>query len=297
MIDKYKIILTMITRPIAILIGIICMFAIAIAKPYNYYNYNSTSYSTPNTSSNDNLVPMKVTRFTSGTGFFVDYQHIITNEHVVNSCNHIRIRGAVEPSYAKLVAIDHKNDLALLVTNNHPVRPALLRGEKNIKIGENVSVLGYPLKSGITGKYVVKYAQVTDTSMYSDVPGSIQFTDTVEKGNSGGPLMDSSGTVVGVVVGKMSFYPLDQKGHKINTPIKTSSIAIGLQKLKEFLDKFNVQYYTNDVAISYDKPYMEAQAKQYIVNVHCIKSETNEYTNKSKEGSFEIMSLDENNSK
>jgi S1-C subfamily serine protease len=217
-----------------------------------------------------------VSRFTSGTGFYVDYHHIITNEHVVQSCQHIRIRGAVQPSYAQLLAIDKNSDLALLRTSRSPIRPAPLRGTKEIDVGEKVSVIGYPLENGVTGKYILKDASITDIDNDDKATSRIQFTDSVEKGNSGGPLIDSSGTVIGVIVGKMNYYLNNGKSSQKSKPIKVSSVAINLITLKRFLDKFNILYYTDDVNTPYATPYMEEKAQQYVVNIHCVKSGTEE---------------------
>ncbi len=222
----------------------------------------------------------KVTHYISGTGFFVDYNHIVTNQHVVKACNQISIRGAIKPAFAKVTALDEKNDLALLETSVSPTRPGALRDTKNLNIGENVAIIGYPLNSGVTGKYVVRTAKITDVSHYSNLPGNIQFTDSVEKGNSGGPLLDQSGTIVGVVVGKINFYFAnnpDKKDKQILEPVKTSSLAINLETLKNFLNKYNVNYYTNDINTVYETSYMEQSAKDYIVNIHCITSEETIY--------------------
>ena len=217
-----------------------------------------------------------ISRFTSGTGFFIDYHHIITNEHVVQSCKHIRIRGAVQPSYAQLVSIDKDSDLALLRTSRSPIRPAALRGSKQIGIGDSVSVMGYPLEHGVTGSYILKNARITDVSSDSTSSNRIQFTDSVEKGNSGGPLLDASGTVIGVIVGKMNFYLANGSTINKSKPIKTSSVAINLTTLKRFLDKFHVLYYTDDVNTPFTTQYMEQKAQQYIVNIHCVKTPSEE---------------------
>lgn len=217
-----------------------------------------------------------ISRFTSGTGFFIDYHHIITNEHVVQSCKHIRIRGAVQPSYAELVSIDKDSDLALLRTSRSPVRPASLRGTKKVDVGDQVAVIGYPLEHGVTGRSTFKDARITDVSSDEMSSTRIQFTDSVEKGNSGGPLLDSSGTVIGVIVGKMNYYLASGGNVNKSKPIKTSSVAINLSTLKHFLDKFHIAYYTDDLNTPFTSQYMAEKAQQYIVNIHCVKTPSEE---------------------
>jgi serine protease Do len=226
-------------------------------------------------SSNENIEPaQKVTHFTSGTGFFISNNYIITNEHVVQGCKSITIRGAVQPGSARIQAIDKSSDLALLKTSANPERVAQLRGDDlPINQGEEVTVMGYPLDRGIRGDYLLKKAVITDPKDVYEGVTRVQFTDSVEKGNSGGPLLDDNGNVIGVVVGKMSFYLADATAENgvEPKPVKTSSMAISLDSLRNFLSRNNVYYRSDSTRYNYPDKWMEYKAKQYIVNVHCIK--------------------------
>lgn len=219
----------------------------------------------------------QTTHLTSGTGFFVSNDTIVTNEHVVQRCGHIRIRGAVDPGYAELIALDKDNDLALLKTSRTPRVVAPLRGNSSIKVGEEVNVMGYPLDRSIKGKYLVKKAVITNNHDVYEGVERIQFTDTVEKGNSGGPLLDTNGTVIGVIVGKMSFY-LAGSDIENTKPIKTSSVAITLKNLKDFLNKNNIFYRTDNTVYKFADSSMENKAKDYIVNIQCVKDEDEDDT-------------------
>lgn len=222
------------------------------------------------------LVAEEYTHFTSGTGFFVSPTQLVTNEHVVQGCKAIKIRGAVTPTYAEIESIDKVNDLALLKTETSVAKFAPLRDKQDIKRGERVVVMGYPLEHGIDGSYMIKTATVTDPNDSFDGINRIQFTDSVEKGNSGGPLLDPKGNVIGVIVGKMSFY-LANSEEEIDSgeakPVKTSSMAISLDSLKGFLAANKVYYNTNkeDTENSSSSTWLEENARDYIVNVHCIK--------------------------
>ncbi len=217
----------------------------------------------------------EVISFSSGTGFYVSSQHIITNEHVVQGCKYIKVRGAVNPSFATVVDVNKDTDLALLRTNARPTQIAALRGVGDVKKGEDITILGYPLDHGITGKYLIRKAQVTDTQDPFGKKAHFLFTDSVEKGNSGGPIVDQNGTVIGVVVGKMSYYRQDTptaSGQKPTTsPVRTASVGISLGALKKFLNHNNIFYHIDNIRYGYTEEWLEGKAKRYIVNVHCIQ--------------------------
>ncbi|PIR39656.1 MAG: hypothetical protein COV35_03895 [Alphaproteobacteria bacterium CG11_big_fil_rev_8_21_14_0_20_39_49] len=221
----------------------------------------------------DNEDKKRFTHFTSGTGFFVNQHNIITNDHVVQNCKYIKVRGAIEPDYATIVLRDKANDLALLQTSSSSKRVAMLRGEGlPVKVGEAVTVMGYPLEHGIKGDYIIKKGKITDTEDVYQGIKRLQFTDSVEKGNSGGPLLDENGSVIGVVVGKMSFYLADSDMTGENAkPVKTSSMAISLDSLREFLDDNRIVHRSSGIRNAMADKWMERKAKEYIVNVHCIK--------------------------
>ena len=214
--------------------------------------------------------------FSSGTGFYVSSQHIITNEHVVQGCKYVKVRGAVKPSFAELVDVDKEADLALLRTRARPSQIAALRGSGDVKKGEKITILGYPLDHGITGKYLIRRAKVTDTKDPFGKRSHFLFTDSVEKGNSGGPIVDQNGTVVGVVVGKMSYYRQNVRAGTNQQPdpaeVKTASVGISLGSLKHFLNRNNIFYHIDNIRYGYTDKWLEGKARRYIVNVHCIQS-------------------------
>lgn len=139
----------------------------------------------------------------SGTGFFVsDRGHVLTNNHVVNGCTEINVARVGTPSVrAQLVAADATNDLAVLSTDLSPGSvPALgLRP----RVGESIYVYGFPLGSMLatTGNFTV--GNVTAIAGMNDDTRHLQISAPIQPGNSGGPLIDQYGTVVGVIVSRI----------------------------------------------------------------------------------------------
>ncbi len=139
----------------------------------------------------------------SGSGFFVSTKgHVLTNAHVVEGCRSITVsQHGQPPSEGRLIAKDSSNDLALIQTKDQPSSVPPLRG--SVRLGEQVAVYGFPL-SGIlasTGNFTL--GNVTATAGLQDDSRILQVSSPVQPGNSGGPLLDEAGNVVGIVVAKL----------------------------------------------------------------------------------------------
>lgn len=122
---------------------------------------------------------------------------IVTNEHVVRSCARVR----VQPSGAevKVVARDARNDLALLRGEGLNLPPVRLRAGRNVRLGEEVVALGYPLKGVLSSGTVVTTGIVNALSGLNDDTSAFQISATVQPGSSGGPILDRAGSLVGIV--------------------------------------------------------------------------------------------------
>jgi TPR repeat protein len=143
---------------------------------------------------------------TAGSGFFVARDGtVLTNNHVVPACRLIRVTPstAVTAAEATVVGRDVINDLAILRTGLQPAAVVRFRDDKPMRSGDGVVVVGYPLSSLLS-----REPNVTD-GVISAMAGArgdqryFQVTAPVQKGNSGGPLADMSGNVVGVVSRKL----------------------------------------------------------------------------------------------
>jgi S1-C subfamily serine protease len=141
---------------------------------------------------------------TTGTGFFVSERgHVLTNAHVIEDLvdgRRIRVSIGGESSLAYVVARDGPNDLALLKAKYKPrILPVFRRG---VRVAESIATLGFPLtdyldSSGCFNDGIVSALAAGDNrSMF-------QMTPAVHGGNSGGPIFDHPGNVVGLVVSKM----------------------------------------------------------------------------------------------
>lgn len=208
-----------------------------------------------------------------GSGFFINRDTIITNKHVLGDgkCRNVAIRGAVEPQLAEIILIDKDLDLALLKTKTFPRRVPYLRANSfQIAVGDLLFSVGYPLDNSISGEYVIKKEEVINIAKSSpDNPNSfidIEFTDNIDHGNSGGPLLDKNAHIVGVVTAKITSYdPEDRENTKTSV-----GMAIGIDGVMAFLRRNHIPYGVN---YSYDifTNNVDKEVRDYIVNIHCVK--------------------------
>ena len=140
----------------------------------------------------------------TGTGVVLTADgEILTNAHVVADATevHVRFAGETEPRLAKVLASDPGNDLALLKIDATDLKPATFAQPGTIRIGDGVIAIGYALNldggpsvtSGIVS--ALKRTIITESGALN---GLIQTDAAISSGNSGGPLVNLRGEVVGI---------------------------------------------------------------------------------------------------
>ena len=139
-----------------------------------------------------------------GTGFFVSNNgHLVTNYHVVESTKEILVTlrdGDRLP--ARVVRSDPANDLALLKIDA-PTNGLSIRNTETLAVGEDVFTVGYPLPDLQGQDQKATFGRVNSlTGLLGDVR-FIQIDVPIQPGNSGGPLIDSAGRVVGIVTARL----------------------------------------------------------------------------------------------
>jgi hypothetical protein len=197
----------------------------------------------------------------TGSGFRVARGAIVTNHHVIDGCSRLRVNGTA----AQVRGSDARSDLALLgVTLPGP--SASLRAQR-AAVGEPVAVAGYPLRGLLSG-FNMTTGNLSSLSGLGGDTRYLQITAPVQPGNSGGPLLDSAGNLMGVVVSKLNAVKMAEVTGDIPQNV---NFAIHVNVLRSFLDANNVDY---DSASS-DKPLaptaIAEKARGFTVLVECWK--------------------------
>jgi hypothetical protein len=176
----------------------------------------------------------------SGSGFLVASQgYVITNSHVVQGCASVAIQVKGVSRSASILVLDRENDLALLQTDIPAEYHLTFRSNQRIRLGEAVIVVGFPLH-GITASSInLTTGTISALAGLGDDTRMIQFTAPVQPGNSGGPLLDQSGNVIGVVTSKLSAAWAAKATGDIPQNV---NFAIRDSVVKAFLDSRGVEY-------------------------------------------------------
>lgn len=141
----------------------------------------------------------------SGSGFFIsDEGHIVTNYHVVNYCNINQINYAGKTSKAKILAYDRMNDLALLETNIKP-KDKFDIATQDAKLLDDIYVAGYPFGKAVSSSVKVTKGVVSALAGLQNNYALVQIDAAIQPGNSGGPIVNTNGDVIGVAVAKLDY--------------------------------------------------------------------------------------------
>jgi S1-C subfamily serine protease len=203
----------------------------------------------------------------SGTAFFVSRNgNVLTNAHVVESCRQISVNTEGQSGAAKILARDERNDLALLATDLHPTQTANWRLQA--RQGDDIVVYGFPLTGVLASGGNVATGNVTALAGLADDSRFLQISAPVQPGNSGGTLLDRSGTVVGVVVAKFNALEIASATgdipQNVNFAIKASVAAA-------FLDAQRVAHPESRGAGALSTPDIAERAKSFTVQVICAQ--------------------------
>ncbi len=156
--------------------------------------------------------PNPQARSSSGTGFVVGADLVMTNQHVIEGCSRIFVRTADNRTLPVTQApvADARRDLALLRVPGNP-GPTLAFRANPVRRGEGVVTYGFPLAGLLSSGPTLTTGEVSALAGLGDNQTQFQISAPVQQGNSGGPLLDRQGNVVGVVVSKLNAQRIAQR--------------------------------------------------------------------------------------
>ncbi len=139
-----------------------------------------------------------------GSGFLINGDgQILTNNHVISGSSQIEVTLPDQSQYkARILVRDRANDLALIKIEPRKKLPYLMLGDSDrLQVGQKVLAIGNPfgfLQGTLTVGVVSSLARTIKNENGENLEGIIQTDAAINSGNSGGPLLDSSGSVVAI---------------------------------------------------------------------------------------------------
>lgn len=185
-----------------------------------------------------NIVPkpdLEVINVGNGTGFNISPDgYLLTCAHVIEGSDEVTVVYPDATYQGQVVAIDGKSDLAVVKIEPKEPLPILpLALSDDVETDNSISCYGFPYAGNLGKRLKFVAGKVERKRVVDEVP-FVLFKGNVNPGNSGGPVLDEQGSVIGVTAQRIKFGPI-RKG-----------LAVANSRTKEFLRKNRIPFYTND---------------------------------------------------
>ena len=212
------------------------------------------------------VLPCAKAQVSTGTAFSVAPQLLVTNQHVISGCSTLSVITPEGRRAASVVSAEASIDLALLRVFGMRGAIANLRTPRSVALGETISVFGFPLTGTLSSSGNFTGGLVSSLQGLRNAAGEIQITAPVQPGNSGGPVMDASGLVVGVVQSKLDAV---RAAALTGDMPQNVNFAVALDVLADFLEMNQVPFRSSPRGASLDTAQVARMAQQFTYRVEC----------------------------
>ncbi len=203
----------------------------------------------------------------NGSGFVVGLGgEIVTNHHVIADCSKVTVSRAGVPHDVAVRATDAAGDLALLEAPQAVGKAVTFSRSPSASLGEAVTVAGYPLHGLLSKELNVTSGNVSAMAGPFDDARLLQITAPVQPGNSGGPLLDAAGNVIGVVVSKLDAVHVAELTGDIPQNV---NFAIKSALVRGFLDIHGIAYRRQASTAKFAPAQLAELARGFTVAVYC----------------------------
>lgn len=201
----------------------------------------------------------------SGSGFAIDRSHIITNAHVVDGARSVSVVSEKFTAAAEIVFSDPRNDIALIRVERDLGPGARFRDVDTIDLGEDIVVLGFPLQGLLGSGPTATAGNVSSLCGIGNDSTVLQFTAPIASGNSGGPILDCSGLVIGLVHASLNLDHVRRSGanaENVNFGVKAPIV-------KTFLTTTGIDFMQVTAGPSRSRADIVREARGYIFRIRC----------------------------
>lgn len=211
----------------------------------------------------------KLTLAATGTAFAINASgQFLTNYHVIKGCEVVRLRIAAGSQEGIVAATDERNDLAVLRSTPAGIEPMRFREGKGVRPADPVVALGFPYAGLLATSPQVTTGAVSALAGMNDDSRFLQLTAPVQPGNSGGPLVDLSGNVVGIISARINDVAVAEA---TGTLPQNINFAIKSTTIREFLDAHRIDYSVSSSNTKLDPADVGEKSIKSTVMVECYK--------------------------
>ncbi len=205
----------------------------------------------------------------SGTGFFIASDGtLVTNAHVVAGCRTVMVEAADNAKgHARLLGLDADNDLALLRTEIVPQDIADFALLRDPAADEPVAVVGFPLHGRVAIKPILVTGHVlAPARARRSGAGRFRLRADVRRGNSGGPVLDGRGLVIGVIAAKVHTPRTFQATGRL---VRDVGVALASKTVFGFLESHDQPHRRIAGAAPMSDAEIIARARLFVVRLVC----------------------------
>ncbi|MEW8403997.1 MAG: tetratricopeptide repeat-containing serine protease family protein [Candidatus Thiodiazotropha taylori] len=226
---------------------------------------------------------LKTERIKTGTGFVLNSKgHVATSYHVVDDCQQIKAKrlpkvgikpwhidwdtGRTEYINVKLLSYDKANDLAILAFPGEYENYVYLEIKNTPQLGSQIVVAGFPVPEVLSDDLRISVGEINSLEGIKGDDTKYQISASIQKGNSGGPLLNKYGNVIGVIhstidTGKFMKY--------IGDVPQNLNFAVDIKYLVELLESSKITFNTGEQSIEESIDSVASNAKRYTTIIEC----------------------------
>ena len=187
----------------------------------------------------------------TGSGYLIDKKgHVVTNAHVIDGCSIITTG---KNNTAEILRADENNDIAIIKTSDIEEYRAMSFANQDPALGQRIFVSGFPLNEILENLNFTSGTVSSEVGLLQNI-NQFQFTAPIQPGNSGGPILNEYGGVVGMSVASVSTKKfeefMDTLVQNINFGIRQSSIQSLLEQENIKYEKGNPQWFASEEAVA-----------------------------------------------
>ncbi|URQ68712.1 serine protease [SAR86 cluster bacterium] len=237
----------------------------------NQVSQNETRENTPRENDNSNEDILRA--IGNGSGFFInDDGYLVSNYHVIEICQAVGVPLDGEILPLKILASDIVNDLIVGRVDLTDKNSFLYINTEGAYLGDDVMAAGFPLDQDLSENIKVTRGIVSSMSGMGNNYSQYQIDAAVQGGNSGGPLLDDSGKVVGVVVSQIDKVKYLAENDYIPENV---NFAVKSQNLEVFLTANSVKFLRNNSTRTFNNREIAQSAENATVKLICYNTISN----------------------